>query len=128
PDGVAPRPFPARAGRGGVRDAVLPEPVGVLVLDVIVAVALPRVPEAAVEHVVGLLVIAEVLRGIQPAAGVEGAHGEPRLAQRIDGHAPAGARADDDDVVALVRHGSASGLRRGEVTMLRIAGVRAARR
>src|SRR5574340_441429 len=98
------RPFPLGAGRRRADDPVLPQTLGVFVLDVIILVALARIAEPAVLHVVGLLVIAEVLGRIQATSGVQGAHLEAGLAERLDGHAAAGSRSDHDDVVDWRAH------------------------
>src|SRR4029078_10156913 len=80
-DRVAARPFPFRARRRRVGDAVLPHAgVGsVLALDVVVAVARLRIAEPSERQVVRLLVIAEVLCRIAPAGGGDRAPRQNRL-------------------------------------------------
>ena len=84
---------------------MLPDAVRVLVVHVADGLLLfLGIVEAAKLHVVRLLVVAEVLSGIETTARVQRAHLRTGLAQRMKGHAASGAGSNDEHDVNLFRH------------------------
>src|SRR5437899_4490083 len=104
-DGPAAWPGPLGPGRSRVPDFMFPHarhPFAVHVTNGLRA--LRRIAEPAELHLPGFAMAAKILGRIEPPSGVDAADFEAGFAERLDGHAAAGAASNHNDVIDLFWH------------------------